>query len=202
MRETAKIVSLASALAALAVPAPALQITDAADSDKSQTIPESKGGIKAEPQIRLPGDVELMSFTVHQTSDGLLFPQHGSHSSHSSHSSHVSHASSSPGYGGGAYVPYVPNPVYVPPVYAPPAVAPPAALAPTTSPTTAPPPATPGDPASLACTRALNGLGVNQIAGELQQVFGLATNDAVNIAQRALASVLGSGNYCDAYLGE
>lgn len=201
MRETAKIVSLASAVAALAVPAPAMQITDAADSDKAQTVPESKDGIRAEPEIKLPGDVELMSFTVHQTSDGLLFPQHGSHSSHSSHSSHVSHASSSPGYGGG-YVPYIPNPVYVPPVYPPPAVAPPAALAPTTSPTTAPPPAAAADPAYLACTRASNGLGVNQIAGELQQVFGLATNEAVNIAQKALASVLGSGNYCDAYLDE
>ncbi|WP_273733451.1 His-Xaa-Ser repeat protein HxsA2 [Mycolicibacterium septicum] len=201
MRETAKIVSLASALAALAGPAPALQIAAAADSDESRTIRESKEGIETEPEISLPGDLELMSFTVHQTSDGLMFPQHGSHSSHSSHSSHVSHASSSPGYGG-AYVPYVPNPVYVPPVYAPPVVAPPAAPAPTTSPTTAPPPAAASDPAYLACTRALNGLGVNQIAGELQQVYGLATNDAVNIAQQALASVLGTGHYCDAYLGE
>ncbi|MGD1534390.1 His-Xaa-Ser repeat protein HxsA2 [Mycolicibacterium septicum] len=201
MREAPKIVSLTTALAALAGPAIAPPIKDGADSEGPLIATESEEGIRPEAEMSLPGDIDLMSFTVHQAADGTMFPQHGSHSSHSSHSSHVSHASSSPGYGGGgAYLPYVPNPVYVPPVYAPPVVAPPPASS--TSPTTAPPSAAGSDPAYLACTRAANGLGVNQIAGELQQVYGLATKEAVSIAQQALASVLGAGNYCDAYLGE
>jgi hypothetical protein len=142
MRETPKIVSLATALAALGAPAAASPIADAADSDGAHIATEAEEGVQEEAEISLPGDVELMSFTVHRASDGMLFPQHQSHSSHashSSHSSHVSHASSSPGYGG----PYVPNPIYTPPVVAPPVVAPPVV------PPTSPPPAPASDPAYL-----------------------------------------------------
>lgn len=198
MRETPKIMSLATAIASLATPAAALPIADAANSDGAQVAREADDGIQTEAEASLPGDVELMSFTVHRASDGLMFPQHGSHSSHSSHSSHASHASSSPGFGG-PNVPYVPNPVYVPPVYAPPVVAPPITPAPTTSPTTAPPPAYGTDIAYVACTRASNGFGMNDIASELQQVYGVAAVEAANIAKQALASVLGAGPYCDGY---
>ena len=79
----------------------------------------------------------------------------------------------------------------------PPPVVPPPAPAPTT----APPPASASDPAYLACTRASNGFGVNEIASELQQVYGIAENEAVNIAQQALTAVLAGGHFCDAYLG-
>jgi hypothetical protein len=199
MRNPAKILNLASALAALATPAAAPPIADAVDSDGTSIAMEAEKGIKAEADISLPGDVELMSFTVHQTSDGMMFPQHGSHSSHSSHSSHVSHASSSPGFGG-PYVPLVPSPGYPPPVVAPSVVAP-ALVAPPAA-TTTPPPASASDITYFACTWASNGLGVNQIASELQQRYGISANEAVNIAKQALASVLGEGHYCDGYLGE
>jgi hypothetical protein len=142
-------------------------------------------------QNKIQVGTELMSFTVHQISDTLMFPQH---SSHSSHASHASHASSSPGSW--------PNPPNLPsgpdmpyPTYAPPTMAPPAA-------TTTPTPAPAADPAYLACTRASNGFGVNDIASELAQVFGMAENDAVNIAQQALTAVLAGGHYCDGYLGD
>ena len=35
-----------------------------------------------------------------------------------------------------------------------------------------------------------------------EQVYGIAANEAVNIAQQALASVLAGGHYCDGYLGD
>jgi hypothetical protein len=200
VRETAKILNLASALAALVAPAAAAPpIADAAGSDGAQIATETEQGIQAKAETELPGDTELMSFTVHRTSDGMLFPQHQSHSSHSSHSSHVSHASSSPGSGGG----YWPNPIYTPPIYGPPVVAPPPLPPPaaTTSPTTAPPAAA-ADPMYLACTRASNGFGVNDIASELGQVFGMPESEAVSVAQQALASVLVGGPPCDAYLGD
>jgi hypothetical protein len=107
MRKPAKILNLASALAALAAPAAAPPIADAADSDGAQIATETEEGIQAEAETSLPGDTELMSFTVHQASDGMMFPQH---SSHASHASHVSHVSSSPGPGSD-----VPNPTYAPP---------------------------------------------------------------------------------------
>jgi hypothetical protein len=68
--------------------------------------------------------------------------------------------------------------------------------------TTTPTPAPASDPAYLACTRASNGFGVNDIASELAQVFGMAENDAINIAQQALTAVLAGGHYCDGYLGD
>lgn len=189
MRETPKIVSLATALAALATPAAAPPVVGAADADDDLVAAEPREAIRAEARASVQSNLELMSFTVHQTSDGRLFPQHTSHSSHSSHSSHASHASSSPGFG----VPSMPNPVYAPPVYAPPVVAPPAA-------TTAPGPAASGvDIAYIACTRASAGFGVTDISSELVSVYGVAGDDAVSIAKQALASVLGSGHFCDAY---
>lgn len=149
----------------------------------------------------MQSNLELMSFTVHQTADGMLFPQH---SSHSSHSSHASHASSSPGFGG----PSLPDPVYAPPVYAPPLYTPPVVAPPVYAPpvvappaaTTAPGPAATGvDIAYIACTRASAGFGVTDISSELVSVYGVAGDDAVSIAKQALASVLGSGHFCDAY---
>lgn len=201
MRETAKILNLASALAALVAPAAAPPIANATDSDGAHlaTASEANEQTEAEAEDSLPVDAELMSFTVHQTSDGMLFPQHQSHSSHSSHSSHVSHASSSPGTGGPYYPPIYAPPIYAPPIYQPPAAAPPTAPL---APTTAPPPASVSDPMRHACTRASNGLGVNDIVSELQQFFGLPENEAVNIATQALNSVLIGGQPCDAYLGE
>jgi hypothetical protein len=189
MRRPAKVLNLASALAALAAPAAAPPITNAADSDGAQIGTETNEEIEAKAQTNLSHDAELMSFTVHQTSAGMMFPQH---QSHSSHASHVSHASSSPGIGL-RDVPYVPNPAYTPPVVAPPPAA--------TSPATSAPPGSATDPAYLACTSAANGLGVNDIVSALQQVYGIAANDAASIARQALASVLAGGHYCDAYLG-
>jgi len=127
-----------------------------------------------------------------------MFPQH---SSHSSHASHASHASSSPGYGlpdapSLPYVPYVPNAPYVPnPVYAPPVVAPPVVAPPS------PPSESASDPKAVACTGASNGLGVNDIASQLEQLFGMSENDAVNMSTQALTAVLTGGHYCDGYLG-
>jgi hypothetical protein len=166
MRETPKIVSLASALAALVAPAAAPSIADAAGSDGAHIATEKEEWIQAEAETSLPGDAELMSFTVHQTSDGMVFPQHTSHASHASHASHVS---SSPGIGS--------DPPYAPP----------------TSPTTTAP--------AYACTAASNGLGVNDIASGLERLYGMLHNDAVNMAQQALAAVLAGGHYCDGYHG-
>ncbi len=188
MRETPKIVSLATALAALATPAAAPPIVDSDGNDGPIAV-EPQEGSRAEDQVRVERNLELMSFTVHRTADGMLFPQHSSHSSHSSHASHASHASSSPGFG----VPSLPDPGYAPPVYPPPVVAPPAA-------TTAPGPAASGvDIAYIACARASAGFGVTDISSELVSVYGVAGDDAVSIAKQALASVLGSGQFCDAY---
>ncbi|MFB7724688.1 His-Xaa-Ser repeat protein HxsA2 [Nocardia sp. NPDC056100] len=175
MRETPKIVSLTAALAALAIPTAAQAIAEASVSTGTDEprVTAAREEARPERQVALPNDVELMSFTTHRTSDGKLFAQHGSHSSHSSHSSHASHASSSPGLGG-------PNVPYIPP----PAVTTPAAPPPTTTPPTSAQPAP--DPFPLACTRAKEGLGLNEIARELQEVFGLAAPEAEDLAQRAL----------------
>jgi hypothetical protein len=88
----------------------------------------------------------------------------------------------------------------VPPVYVPPPVEPPPA--PPISSATTPPPAAASDPIYLACTRASNGFGVNDIASELERVYGIPANEAVNIAQQALTSVLTDGPYCASYLGD
>ncbi len=201
MRDTPKIVSLATALAALATPTAAPMISEAQDSDDNQVASKPREAIRAEARVAMQSNLELMSFTVHQTADGMLFPQH---SSHSSHSSHASHASSSPGFGG----PSLPDPVYAPPVYAPPLYTPPVVAPPVYAPpvvappaaTTAPGPAATGvDIAYIACTRASAGFGVTDISSELVSVYGVAGDDAVSIAKQALASVLGSGHFCDAY---
>lgn len=188
MRKSAKIVSLASALAALAASAATPHVAQAADSDSAEPSLEN-GDIQARPEITIPVGTELMSFTVHHISDSLMFPQHGSHSSHSSHASHVSG-----GLPGGGWPNLPSGPDY--PTYAPPTAAPPPES------TTAPPPASGADPAYLACTRASNGFGVNQIANELQQTFGLSQSDAANVAQQALTAVLAGGHFCDGYLGD
>ncbi|MBH0779369.1 His-Xaa-Ser repeat protein HxsA2 [Nocardia bovistercoris] len=184
MRETPKIVSLTAALAALAIPTAAQAVAEAPVStgtDESR-VTAAREDDRPEPRVALPDNVELMSFTTHRAADGRLFARHGSHSSHSSHSSHASHASSSPGFGG----PNVPKPGYIPPpAVTPPAPPPPAAAPPTTTtPPTSSQPAS--DPFSLACTRAKEGFGLNEIARELQEVFGLAATEAEDLAQRAL----------------
>jgi hypothetical protein len=93
VRKTTKIVNLATVLGALAAPAVAPEIANATDSDEAHIDKASE----AKPEIKqLPRSTDLMSFTVHQTSDGTMVPQHGSHVSHSSH---VSHTSSSGSYG-------------------------------------------------------------------------------------------------------
>lgn len=199
MRDAPKIVSLATALAALATPVAALPVSDAAtDSDEAQLATENGGEFNVEPRGGLSGEVELMSFTVHQASDGTLFPQHGSHSSHSSHSSHVSHSSGGSHIShmsGGVPSPYLPAqdpyPTYAPPTYAPP----------TTTTTTTPVPGASSDIVRYACTQASNGLGVNQIVSGLQELYAVSASDAVSIATQAWASVRGQGTFCDGYLG-
>jgi hypothetical protein len=129
-----------------------------------------------------------MSFTVHQISDTLMFPQHSSHSSHASHASHVSGGIPG-GWPDPPNLPSVPYPTYAPPT----AAQPPAS-------TTSPPPAS-SDPKYVACTGASNGLGVNDIASQLEQLFGMSENDAANMSTQALTAVLTGGHYCDGYLG-
>lgn len=198
MRRPPKIVSLASALAALGVPAAAPPAADAAETTGDQSGREIESGTPVETQVRLMDDGELMRFTVHRVGDNMMFPQHGSHSSHSSH---ASHASSSTGGGGS----YWPNPVYVPspPVYAPaPIYAPPAVVAPPVESSTAPPPEPTADPKYVACTRAFNGVGATDIASELQQNFGMSVSEAQDMAEQALTAKFAGTHYCDGYLGD
>ncbi|WP_084523489.1 His-Xaa-Ser repeat protein HxsA2 [Nocardia inohanensis] len=178
MRETPKIVSLTAALAALAIPTAAQTVAETSVSTGTDEphVTAAREEARPEPRVAVPDDLELMSFTTHRADDGTLFARHGSHSSHSSHSSHASHASSSPGFGG----PNVPKPSYIPT----PAVTPPAAPPTTTTPPTSSQPA--ADPFSYACTRAKEGLGLNEIARELQDIFGLTATEAEDLAQRAL----------------
>ena len=84
----------------------------------------------------------------------------------------------------------------LPPAVTAPAVVPPAS----TSPTAEPAPAQDVDLAYIACTRALNGYGVNDISRELQG-YGLAAGEATSMATQALTAVLGGGHFCDSYHG-
>lgn len=205
MREAPKVVSLATAMAALTVPAGATPSPDkAAVAAAAQIAASDADENEAASEVSFPGDVELMGFTVHQGSGGIMFPQHSSHSSHSSHASHASHASSSPGGSWGVPnipdLPNAPSP-YVPPVYVPPAAVAPAVVPPaSTSPTTEPTPAQGVDLAYIACTRALNGYGINDISRELQG-YGLEASEATGMATQALTAVLGGGHFCDSYHG-
>ncbi|MEE6177851.1 His-Xaa-Ser repeat protein HxsA2 [Mycobacterium sp. 050134] len=93
MRKTTKVVNLATALGALAVPAAAPEVANATNSDDEARIAEaSKTNAETETkaEVKLPRGEDLMSFTVHQNSDGMMVPQHESHYSHSSHASHAS----------------------------------------------------------------------------------------------------------------
>lgn len=187
MRETVKILNLATALAAVAAPAATPPAADTAEAPRADISAEMEDGIQPSPEISLPGELELMSFTVQQTSDGVIFPQHSSHSSHASHASHMSG-----GIPGGW--PDSPDPPNLPSL----PDGPSATYPPQSVPPTAPVAST--DPAYLACTRASSGLGVNQIASELEQL-GVPDAQAVNIAKQALAAVLDGGHFCDPYLG-
>jgi len=192
MRKPAKILNLASALAALAAPAAAPPIADAADSDGAQIATETEERIQAEAGTSLPRGEELMSFIVHQNNDGMMFSQHQSHSSHVSHSSSSPNLPDMPNMPDMPNIPNMPNMPDMPyPNYPLPA-----------GPTASPPPASASDITYLACTRASSGLGVNQIANELEQRYGVPENEAVNIARQALASVLVGGHYCDGYHGD
>jgi hypothetical protein len=97
VRKTTKVVNLATALGALAAPAAAPAATNATKSDEARIAEASvtNAEIETKAEVKLPRGEDLLSFTVHQNSDGMMVPQHDSHVSHSSHSSHVSHSSSS-----------------------------------------------------------------------------------------------------------
>lgn len=105
MRKSTKIANLATALGALAASAAAPEVaTDTVKSAEAQIAEDltTKGDSETKAEAKPSRGEELMSFTVHRNSQGMMVPQHGSHashSSHSSHSSHVSHASSSGSYG-------------------------------------------------------------------------------------------------------
>lgn len=101
VRKTTKVVNLATALGALVVPAAAPEVANATNSDEARIAEASdtNAEIETKAEVKLPRGEDLMSFTVHQDSDGMMVPQHGSHASHASHSSHVSHASGSGSYG-------------------------------------------------------------------------------------------------------
>jgi hypothetical protein len=92
MRKTTKVVNLATALGALAVPAAAPEVANATNSDEARIAEASKthAEIETKAEVKLPRGEDLMSFTVHQNSDGMMVPQHESHYSHSSHASHAS----------------------------------------------------------------------------------------------------------------
>jgi hypothetical protein len=94
-------VNLATALGALAASTAAPAVANTAKSDEGRIAEDltTRGESETKAEAKLSRGAELMSFTVHRNSDGMMVPQHGSHASHSSHSSHVSHASSSGSYG-------------------------------------------------------------------------------------------------------
>ncbi len=92
LRKTTKVVNLATALGALAAPAAAPAVANATKSDEARIAEASatNAGVETKAEVKLPRGEDLMSFTVHQNSDGMMFPQHDSHVSHGSHTSHVS----------------------------------------------------------------------------------------------------------------
>jgi hypothetical protein len=92
VRKTTKVVNLATALGALASPAAAAEVANANNSDEVRIAETSKTNAETEAktEVKLPRGDDLMSFTVHQNSDGRVVPQHDSHYSHSSHTSHSS----------------------------------------------------------------------------------------------------------------
>lgn len=207
MRDAPRVISLASALAALAASSGGVMLT--ADDASPESSDATSGDSVVSDEPRNPNttarsvtnlETDLMSFTVHQARDGSLFPQHGSHVSHASHASHVSHVSGFGGGGGGVYVPYMPDVPSLPnPNYPPPAPAPAPMPAQTASPTTTPPPAAASDPKFLACTWASNGRGVTEIANELERRFGMSESQAASMSEQALIAVIGGGHFCDVY---
>ena len=92
VRKTTKVVNLATALGTLAVPAAAPEVANATNSDDARIAEasETNAEIETKAEVKLPRGEDLMSFTVHQNSDGTMVAQHDSHVSHSSHSSHSS----------------------------------------------------------------------------------------------------------------
>jgi hypothetical protein len=175
MRNTPKIVSLATALAALATPAAVPAVADAADLEGTPLASEPEAGTPVNIESSAPKRVELMSFTVFQTSDGEMFPQHGSHVSHASHVS-------------GIGIPNVPDTPNLPSLGGFPTGGSTGAPATTAAPA--------ADPVATACARASAGYGVNQIVSELESTFGLSASDAQSIAKQALSASLNGGTYC------
>ena len=90
MRKTTKILNLATALGALVAPAVAPEIANATNSDEADIAKASEPKAEKNAEIKLPRREDLMGFTVHQNSDGMMVPQHESHYSHVSHASHAS----------------------------------------------------------------------------------------------------------------
>jgi hypothetical protein len=94
-RKPIKLVSLASALAALAgaaglVPSPAdakVNTTDRTDALKDE---RAEG---PQPNVFMTVGNDLLGLIVTKAADGTVLAQHYSHYSHSSHASHSSHSS-------------------------------------------------------------------------------------------------------------
>ena len=87
MRKTTKILNLATALSALVVAAVAPEIANATNSDEADIAEASEPRAEKNTEIKLLRREDLIGFTVHQNSDGMMVPQHGSHASHASHAS-------------------------------------------------------------------------------------------------------------------
>ena len=172
MRKPAKIVSLASALAALASSAGSGVEPPIAGTADAHLVSDPTAGMQSDVEPTQPSRVELMSFTVVKTSDGEMFPQHGSHVSHASHVS-----------GGIPSMPDMPSWPSLPSSTG-------------GGSATSPAPAPAADPIATACARANAGYGVKDIVAELEQSFSLSAGNAQSIAKQALDASLNNGSYC------
>lgn len=78
MRKTTKVLNLATALSALAAPATAPAVANAAESDDARIAEAAASDVGTETKAELESSRggALMSFTVDQKSDGMMVPQH------------------------------------------------------------------------------------------------------------------------------
>lgn len=104
MSYTKFIVPVGTALAALIANASQASIIPADSQLDSSELQEkvSRGNTNSTDSIlqRLTYQIkeQAHTLTLHKSSAGILYAQHGSHASHGSHSSHASHASHRSGY--------------------------------------------------------------------------------------------------------
>jgi hypothetical protein len=91
MSRKIKLVSLTTALSALAGPA---LLPEAAAATTTDTTHIANAGGKG-ATVSAPVGKDLMSFSVRDGANGVVVAQHVSHASHASHVSHASHTSSS-----------------------------------------------------------------------------------------------------------